>query len=218
MAGIWWRCCCYAKSKAYEDDSGSDVVALARAAQCMSPPVWRPKTLHWVIWREVPAEESVTKLLPAVVNRMLEGRIIFISFNTSCTFHCPASEIVSSTSGIQVDNSSSVWHSTSPQTTPIVIHAETLKWELADKLCHLCLSVSVSYVRTGRQVPPLMPQHLHILCENRQTSSATYASASPYPMWEQVESSATLPQHLRILCENRQTSSATYASASPYPM
>ena len=141
-----------ALGKACEQDSDSDAVQLARAAQIVRRHMFEdPKPFNGS-FEEMCQEKSVPNLLLALVNMVLEGPSIKDQIRESST---PAAlsiaQILKYNSvkhmRTQADTSSSVRHTTAQETPlPIYIglmlHAQTCKRELVDRLFNLGLIAS----------------------------------------------------------------------------
>ena len=145
-----------ALGKTCEQDSDSDAVQLTHAAQIVHRHMFEePKPFNGS-FEEMCQEKSVPNLLLALVNMVLEGPSIKDQIRELST---PAAlsiaQILKYNSvkhmRTQADTSSSVRHTTAQETPlPIYIglmlHAQTHKRELVDKLFNLSLSISYDRV------------------------------------------------------------------------
>ena len=162
-----------ALGKACEQDSDSDAVQLARAAQIVRRHMFEePKPFNGS-FEEMCQEKSVPNLLLALVNMVLEGPSIKDQIRESST---PAAlsiaQILKYNSvkhmRTQADTSSSVRHTTAQETPlPIYIglmlHAQTRKRELVDRLFNLGLSISYDRVlRLSAEMGNSVCQRFHM--------------------------------------------------------
>ncbi len=136
-------------------DSDSDSVVLARAAQIVRQQMFEDSKLFNGSFGKNCQQESVPKILLALVTMVLEGPSIKDQIRESSTQAALSIAQLMKFNSVkhtrsQVDTISSVKHSTAQETpmptySGLVLHAHTRKRELVDKLFHLGLSIS--YVR-----------------------------------------------------------------------
>ena len=162
-----------ALGKACEADSDSDAVVLARAAHIVRQQLFEDSKLFNGSFGENCQQESVPKLLLALVTMVLEGPSIKDQIQECSTQAALSIAQVLKFNSVkhtrsQVDITTSTKHSIA-QETPIptyiglVLHAHTRKRELVDRFFHLGLSISYDRVlRLSAEMGNSVSQRFHM--------------------------------------------------------